>query len=85
MMFELHFSHQATKFLKNCSSEISQRIVKKIVILKEIPVPHDAKRIVGEQRVFRLRIGNYRIVYEIDYESNFILIVAVDKRSRVYQ
>lgn len=85
MMFELHFSHQATKFLKNCSPETYQRIVKKITILKETSVPHDAKRIVGEQRVFRIRIGDYRVVYEIDYESNVILIVMIDKRSRIYQ
>lgn len=84
-MFELHFSHQATKFLKNCSPEISQRIVKKIAVLKEIPVPHDAKRIMGEQRAFRILVGDYRVVYEIDYGSNVVLIAMVDKRSRIYQ
>ena len=47
-------------------------------------VPHDAKRIVGEHNVFRLRIGDYRALYRINYPENKIIVFKIDKRDRVY-
>jgi len=53
-------------------------------ILRNNPVPHDAKAIVGQHGVFRIRIGDYRALYRINYKENKIIIVVLDKRSRVY-
>lgn len=83
-MFQLEFSNEAGRFFKKCHPELRERILSKIRKLAEEPVPHDVKRIVGEERVFRIRIGDYRALYEIYWNDGKILIVAVDKRSRVY-
>ena len=60
------------------------RIIEKIEILKNDPVPHDSKRVVGEDRTFRIRIGDYRVLYEVDWNKNLILIGKIDKRFKAY-
>ena len=50
------------------------------------PFPPDCKRVVGrKEKVFRVRVGNYRILYTVFHERNLILIADVDKRDRAYE
>lgn len=85
MTFEIEYDKQPRKFLKKLEKHIAKRIIDRIDrILGNNPVPHDAKAIVGKHGVFRIRIGNYRALYRINYQNKKILIFKVDKRSRVY-
>jgi len=83
-MFTIEFSNQSKKFLKKSDNLLAERIFQKIVLLKDDPVPHTAKKIVEEERTFRIRIGDYRVLYEIIYDKKIILIDKIDKRSRAY-
>jgi mRNA interferase RelE/StbE len=85
-MFEIFLDTPAKSFIKKLDSKNSQRIIKAIEKLAEDPVPHDAKRIYGtSERLFRIRVGDFRILYRIDYEEIIIVIVSVDSRKRVYR
>ncbi len=64
-MFSIDYSHKARRFLKKCDKNLSKRIVNKIELLKTVPVPHKAVSVVGEDRTFRIRIGDYRVLYEV--------------------
>lgn len=83
-MFQIEHTSNSLKFLKKSDNILRERIMKKIGILKIEPVPHDAKRLVGETRSFRIRVGDYRILYRIKWEENIIIIANIDKRSKVY-
>ena len=84
-MFDVRYSKQALKFLKSANKKLVARILKKIEQLKEKPIQHDSKVIEGYvDKLYRIRVGNYRILYEIDYDGNLIGVVKIDKRSRVY-
>ena len=49
------------------------------------PISHDTKVIEGyTEKLFRVRVGDYRILYEVDYTSYKIGVVKIDKRSTVY-
>jgi len=64
---------------------LAKRLLQKIEIVSEQPVIHDTKRVEGYgEKLFRVRVGDHRILYEIDYQNNRIGIVRIDKRSRVY-
>ena len=53
--------------------------------LKEEPFPQDVKRVVGKKdKIFRVRVGDYRIQYSVIYEKNLIFISDIDKRGRAY-
>ncbi len=52
------------------------------------PFPRDVKRVENQwfenEKVFRIRVGDYRVLYTVNYTKNRILIFSIDKRSRVY-
>ena len=84
-MFEIKLDKQPVKFLKNCERILFDRIINKLGELKQNPVPHNAKRVIGyDKPTFRIRIGKYRALYRINYEGKLIIIVKVDHRERVY-
>ncbi len=83
-MFSLFFSNQAEKFLDKCDKELRDRVLDKIKLLQNEPVPHKAVRVKGEENQFRIRIGDYRALYDIYWKENRILVIKVDKRGRVY-
>ncbi len=85
MMFQVDYSSQALKFLKKSDNVLAARILKKIEELKENPVLHDTKTIHGyNENLFRVRVGDYRILYEIDSKSNKLGIIKIDNRAKVY-
>ena len=84
-MLSFTFSNQPRKFLRKCNSKLRKRILSKIQLLRIEPVPHNAARIIGEERTFRIRIGDYRVLYEILWEKNEILIAIIDKRAKAYK
>ena len=85
-MFELEYSNISKKFLKNLDRELSSRILNKIELLKENSVPSDAKFITREDndKIFRIRIGKYRVLYKVKESEKVIIISKIDKRERVY-
>lgn len=84
-MLEIFYSNQASKFLEKTDIFLAKRLLKKIEELKTKPITRDTKKIEGyKEKLFRVRVGRYRILYEIDYKENKIGIIKIDKRSRVY-
>lgn len=84
MTFSVEFSKKAQKDLKNLDEIIANRCLAEIETLKENPFPRDAIKVKGEDNVFRIRVGKYRILYEVYPETNLTLITKIDKRERVY-
>lgn len=84
-MFQVKYSKQAVKFLKHSDKELITRIFSKIETLKKEPIGHGSKSVQGfKEKLFRVRVGDYRMLYEVDYNNNLIGIVKIDKRERVY-
>jgi mRNA interferase RelE/StbE len=84
-MFNVKYSRKAVKFLKSLDKTTVSRILTKIEKLKHNPFSHDSKIVEGySEKLFRVRVGDYRILYEVDYNGNLLGIVKIDKRSRVY-
>lgn len=83
-MFSVEFSKRAEKDLKNLDKTIGERIVSKIETLSQDPFPRDAIKLKGEESIFRVRVGKYRILYEVYHENKIVLITKIDKRERVY-
>jgi len=85
MNFQINYDKPVLKFLKKLDKNISKRILDKIKqILKEDIIPHNVKAIVGKHSVFRIRIGDYRALYRINYQNKKIVVFKIDKRSKVY-
>lgn len=78
MSFKIIYSKQATKFLSKQPKNQAIRIIKAIERLPE----GDVKMLKG-QDAFRLRVGDYRIIFGKDY--SIINIIKIDNRGSVYK
>lgn len=65
--------------------DVIKRIVRAIDELENDPYPRDSKKIRGTERTYRLRVGNYRIIYQVDEERKEIIIYHVRHRKSVYK
>jgi mRNA interferase RelE/StbE len=85
MNFYLVYDFQPKKFLKKQDKNVSKRILSKLnQVFNRTYVPSDSKSIIGKPNCFRIRIGNYRILYRINYKDKKIIIFKIDKRGKVY-
>ena len=82
MSYNIHWSCKADKFLEKLPEEISKRIVNKIDSIKDNPF-HFVENYEGES-YFKLRIGDYRILLDIDTSAKLIEIRIVGHRGSIY-
>jgi mRNA interferase RelE/StbE len=84
-MLDLQFSSQARKFLKKLDGKNWDRIMGKIEDLRKNPFPHKVKRVEGrKEKTFRIRVGDYRILYVVLRDRNLLFISKIEKRPRAY-
>lgn len=84
-LFVINYSTQAKKFLKKTNKNIAKRILETIEELGEKPFRQDTKRVEGfKEKIFRIRIGEYRVLYEVDHKQRIIGIIKIDKRANIY-
>jgi len=62
-----------------------ERIVETVEGLAENPFPHGVEKLSGSEHTYRVRLGDYRIVYEVVTESKLIEIQRVRHRKDVYR
>lgn len=85
MMLQPQYSNQSQKFLKNAEKILAKRLLKEIEELRVNPMPQEVKFLQGyKERLYRVRVGDYRIIYEVDYPKNTLGIIKIDKREKVY-
>jgi mRNA interferase RelE/StbE len=85
-MFLVKYSNKARRFLKKADKILAKRLLKKIEKIKEKPILHDTKIVEGaKELLYRVRVGDYRILYEVDNKGQVIGIVNIDKRPRAYK
>ncbi|EQB71817.1 MAG: Addiction module toxin, RelE/StbE family [Thermoplasmatales archaeon A-plasma] len=82
MTYEVLFSDLALKQLRKLDQEARQRI---IATIERIRVRPDAyvKKLVGDEG-YRLRVGNYRVILDLDKEKLIILVLRIGHRRNVY-
>lgn len=80
-MYVLEWKEVAVKNLEKIDKSISIRIIKKVQELANNPFNQDIKKLKG-QELYRLRVGDYRILFEI--KNNLITIIKVGHRQNIY-
>jgi len=82
MTFEIIWDEKAYNELEKLEKIIARRIFKKVSELIEDPYSKDIIKLKGEEG-FRLRIGDYRVIFVID--KGRILILKVGHRKNIYE
>jgi mRNA interferase RelE/StbE len=85
MSYSIEFSKKAEKQFLALPQSIQERLVSHINALAENPRPPKVKKLVGEENLYRIRVGDYRIVYQIDDQLLLVLVLKIGHRSEVYR
>ncbi len=75
----------AAKEFRSLPSVLQQRISVAIDGLAEDPRPYGVRKLAGHERLYRIRVGDYRIVYEIDDEERVVCITRIRHRREAYR
>ena len=78
------FHPDTLKQLQRLPKPVFEAALQAIIALSKQPRPAGAKKLVGSRDDWRVRIGQYRIVYEINDAENLLTIYTVAKRSDAY-
>jgi mRNA interferase RelE/StbE len=85
MAYRLFIRRPAEKEIAGLPSPVRERIIKAIRALTDEPRPPGCKKLSGEHHAWRIRIGDYRVVYEINDTSTSLEIRVVAHRKDVYR
>jgi len=83
--YSISFKRSVEKDLRHLPQDLITRVMEKIESLKSEPFPSQSIRISGAERLYRLRVGDYRIIYEVDSKTKEIIIHHVRDRSIAYR
>jgi mRNA interferase RelE/StbE len=83
--YEIQFKASAAKEFRKLAPAIKFRIREAINTLKTEPRPPDVKKLTGETRLYRIRVGDYRIICEIDDTMRMLQVTRVRHRCDAYQ
>jgi mRNA interferase RelE/StbE len=84
-MYRVFLERAAEKQLKQLSAKLHDRVVAAIQALGKNPRPTGCRKLTGTEDDWRIRVGDYRVVYEIDDARREIRVNRVRHRREVYR
>jgi mRNA interferase RelE/StbE len=85
MAFRIEWKKSTRKDLRKLPSATVDKIIAAVEGLAENPFPHGVEKLSGSEHAYRIRLGDYRIVYEVVAESKLVEIQRVRHRKDVYR
>jgi mRNA interferase RelE/StbE len=82
---KVYLERAAERDLKRLSAEDFQRVISHIKGLAENPRPTGCRKITGSERDWRIRIADYRVIYEIDDKAMAVRVMRVRHRREAYR
>jgi mRNA interferase RelE/StbE len=85
MAFRIEWKKSTRKDLRKLPASVGERIFEAVENLAENPFPRGVEKLSGSEHAYRIRLGDYRIVYEVVTESKLVEIQRVRHRKDVYR
>lgn len=83
--YRIEFTRSATKDLRGIDRQWIPRIVAAIEELSDDPYPSGCKKLTGSEHTFRIRIADYRVIYDVQGSQLVIYVVRIRHRRDVYR
>ncbi len=84
MSYEITVLRTAVKSVERLTKEVQDRVIDAIAELAKTPRPSGAKKLVARDAM-RIRVGDYRIIYEVDDAMKTVQVVVVSHRKDAYR
>lgn len=87
MSYHIEFKKSALKELQKCPSNVQSKILDSIALLRINPFTQilNIKKLKGAEALFRLRIGEYRLIYEIQANKLILVVIKIGHRKEIYR
>lgn len=85
MAYRLEFKPSVVESLAKIPQTDRKRIAKQIDRLADNPRPIGAVKLAGDDDLYRVRAGNYRVIYQIQDQALLVLVVRIGHRGDVYR
>ncbi len=82
--YEIALERNAIKALRKAPASIRQRLIAAFDALADEPRPHGHKTLDSNKKVYRIRIGSYRAIYQVNDGKLLVLVVTIANRKDVY-
>lgn len=82
---EVKIHKKALKELNSLPADIRNKILNVCKSMSTDPLQGDVKPLEGIAGVFRRRVGNYRIAFSVNFNTNEVLIIKICKREKFYE
>jgi len=84
-IYDIRFKPSVEKDLRRLPSKVVQRIMERIEALGAAPLGRGATKLSGSKALYRVRVGRYRIVYEVDSADGQVIVHYVRHRRDAYR
>ena len=84
-MYTVELKRGPEKFLRRQSRRIQRQIISGLRKLQDDPRPAAARKLQGMKNLYRIRTGDYRIVYCVEDDKLVVLVVRIAHRKKVYK
>lgn len=85
MSYEITYARSALKELRKLDRQIARRVLRAIDALADEPRPLGCLQLSGGEGELRIRVGDYRIVYDIHDDELVVLVLRLGHRREVYR
>ena len=83
--YKIIFKPSVERDLRDLPKSVVARVIKQIGALGDDPLPRRSIKLAGAEHLYRIRVGDYRVVYGIDREAKQVLIHYVRHRREAYR
>lgn len=84
-MYEVFIESSAEKDLKKFQPDDYDRVMRHIIGLADNPKPAGCRKIVGSANDWRIRIGVFRVIYELDNKTKTVKVMRIKHRREAYR
>lgn len=84
MPYQIVLTNAANKQLRKLPTQIAQRIQTELLELENDPRPNGCKKLTGVE-AWRIRIGDYRVIYEIQDNILIVMVIEIGHRRDIYK
>lgn len=81
-MYQIIIKKPAKKFMDKLPTQEKRRL---LFAIEQLPATGDIKKLQGTAGYYRLRVGDYRVIYTVDHGELIVCIVAVGNRGDIYK
>ena len=83
--FSIQWRNSTKKDIRSLPRQEVARVIEAVTELADDPLPHGSQKLSGSERTYRIRVGDYRVIYEVVSDSHIVEVQRIRHRKDVYR